>query len=191
MRIASVYFQSDEVVELARSMVGMQLHSLINGQHCSGFITETEAYAGINDRASHAFGGRLTKRTKVMYKAGGITYVYLCYGMHYLLNIVTGSEGNPHAVLIRAILPLVGKEIIQHRLTKDNLLSIHTDGPGKVCKALGINMLHNGISIDGHEVWLEKAHKPLEGTVLTYPRIGVHYAGADALLPYRFRWKET
>ena len=103
MKIPLSFYQSDDVVFLARSLLGKSLLTFLDGKLTGGIITETEAYAGINDKASHAYGGRKTKRTEVMYREGGVCYVYLCYGIHYLFNVVTGKKDVPHAVLIRGI----------------------------------------------------------------------------------------
>lgn len=187
MKIPLTYYQSKEVVTLARDLLGKQLFTKIDGKITAGLITETEAYAGITDKASHAFGGRKTKRTEVMYKAGGRTYVYLCYGMHHLFNIVTGGEGVPHAVLIRGIYPTQGIEEILKRRNKTKLTKDISDGPGKLTKALGINLSHNGLELTGNKIWIENANLKISAAdILVTKRIGIDYADEDADLPYRF-----
>lgn len=156
-----------------------------NGKLTDGIITETEAYAGEIDKASHAFGGRRTSRTETMYSEGGISYVYLCYGIHHLFNIVTNKKDIPHAVLIRGVLPATGIEIIQKR--RKSTLPIHkiTAGPGTVSHGLGITTKNNTNSLINSSIWIENTViKPIQ--IKKGPRIGVDYAGKDALLPYRF-----
>ncbi|OPZ97858.1 MAG: 3-methyladenine DNA glycosylase [Bacteroidetes bacterium ADurb.Bin408] len=182
----SFYLKKD-VVAIAKSLIGKVLHTCIDGQKTSGIIIETEAYAGITDRASHAYGGRRTQRTETMYKEGGIAYVYLCYGMHYMFNIVTNKCNIPHAVLIRGLLPVAGKEIMMKRLKKNNLTIESGNGPGKVCKLLGIDKRHNGLSLNDNTIWLTNNPFSINKNMIqTGKRIGVDYAGTDALLPYRF-----
>lgn len=178
---------SEDVLHLARELIGYELHTFIHGRHCSGIISETEAYAGVHDRASHAWGGRRTERTKVMYKKGGIAYVYFTYGMHYLFNIVTGPEEVPHAILIRAIWPQIGLEIMQQR-RKNKPFQLLANGPAKLCQAMGIDLQQNGVEIGSSIIWLGRKHVIEPANIIAGPRVGVDYAGEDALLPYRFVW---
>lgn len=192
----NTFYRRNDVVAIARELLSMRLVTFFDGVITSGIITETEAYEGISDRASHAYAGRHTLRTEVMYAAGGLAYVYLCYGFHYLFNIVTAGEGNPHAVLIRAFYPLDGKEMMLKRAQKNKFLADTATGPGKVCKLLGINSSHNGLPLTGKSIWLEDhGLKPAADEITAGKRIGIDYAGADALLPYRFiytkYWKKT
>jgi len=183
---ASYYLNSD-VVFLARDLIGKTLCTNINNKLTCGIITETEAYAGVDDKASHAYGGRRTARTETMYSKGGVSYVYLCYGIHKLFNIVTNKEGIPHAILIRAIYPTAGLEEILKRRHAEKLTKNLCVGPGKVTEALGINLLHNNVSLNGEEIWLRDDNiKINKNDIQTGPRIGVDYAGFDATLPYRF-----
>lgn len=182
------YYRNDDVVALARDLIGKVLFTCIDGEITAVVITETEAYNGITDRASHAFGGRRTARTEVMYAAGGTSYVYLCYGMHYLFNIVTGKRDIPQAVLVRGGLPYTGTHcMIQRRNLPDSRMLAPLNGPGILSKALGINKSMNALALTGRTVWLEDRgiHVP-DATIVATPRIGVDYAGDDALLPYRF-----
>jgi DNA-3-methyladenine glycosylase len=133
-------------------------------------IVETEAYLGIEDLACHAFRGR-TKRTEVMFGPAGVAYVYLIYGMYDMFNVVVSKENDPQAVLIRAVEPL---EHVQGS----------TNGPGKLCKTLGITRKHNGMSLQGDDLWLERGSGPKH--IITSTRIGVDYAGAWAKKPLRF-----
>lgn len=186
---ASYYIQED-VVFLARDLLGKVICTQFDGALTKGMITETEAYAGTNDRASHAFGGRRTRRTETMYKSGGIAYVYLCYGIHHLFNVVTHQEGVPHAVLLRGVKPLSGMQHMQERRKGKCIGKGFSDGPGTAAQALGIQTKHNGLSLQGPEISIEDVNTTVsDKDVIIGPRIGVDYAGEDAKLPYRFLWK--
>lgn len=188
MKLQSSFYKSNDVVYLAKQLLGKSLKTNIDGVLTGGIITETEAYAGITDRASHAYGGRRTSRTEVMFHEGGLSYVYLCYGVHFLFNVVTGEEGIPHAVLIRAISPIIGIDEILKRRKKSKLKKDVTDGPGKLTKALGISLKQNGSNLEGDTVWIEESGLEITETdILISKRIGVDYAGEDANLPYRFQ----
>lgn len=189
MKLSSTYFQNDDVLFLARDLLGKSLFTCIDGQISGGIISETEAYKGTNDRASHAFGGRRTKRNETMYADGGVIYVYLCYGMHHLLNFVTNRAGIPDAVLIRSIVPTHGEELMLRRNGRAQSSPQMTIGPGRVSKALGITVNHNGASLNGPLVWVEDRGLQIsDSQIKITPRIGVDYAGDDALLPYRFSY---
>lgn len=180
------YYLNQDVVFLAKDLIGKTLCTQLGNKLTCGIITETEAYAGVEDKASHAFGNKRTKRTETIYKKGGVSYVYLCYGIHSLLNIVTNSENTPHAVLIRAIYPIKGiEEIVKRRGSKlSDKLCV---GPGKVSQALGIGLIHNDLSLTGNIIWIQYDHIKIKETDIRIgPRIGVDYAGEDAKLPYRF-----
>jgi len=181
------FYTRSNVLLIAKELLGKLLVTHINHVLTAARIVETEAYNGIIDQASHAFGGRKTNRTQVMYANGGTAYVYLCYGMHHLFNVVTNEEGIPHAILIRAAEPVTGVEEMLLRTGKTKLDFTLTKGPGNVSKALGIttqltgfNLLEDTISIvnDGYVL--------KEDAIICTPRIGVDYAGEDAVLPYRF-----
>jgi DNA-3-methyladenine glycosylase len=175
-------FQGD-VVDIARDMVGKILVREEWGRRVSGRIVETEAYRGRDDRACHAYGYRRTPRTSPMFEAGGTIYVYVCYGIHHLLNLVCGPVGEPNAVLIRALEPLEGFETAP---SSGRLAS----GPGKLCKALGIDTRFSGLPLGvGTGIWLEDDGSCPWTEVRT--RIGVDYAGEDAFLPWRFLAKDS
>lgn len=175
------------MVEIARDLLGKTLFTNIDGELTGGIITETEAYAGVHDRASHAFNGRRTARTEVMYMRGGTAYVYLCYGIHHLFNIVTSEHEVPHAVLIRGVKATHGIDIIQKRTNKNITVGEVISGPGRVSKALGINVSFSGTDLLGNDIWLEDNNFRVDPKkVKITARIGVEYAGKDALLPYRF-----
>jgi DNA-3-methyladenine glycosylase len=184
--LKAVYYLNPDVVFLARDLIGKTLCTRINKKLTGGIITETEAYAGVIDKASHAYGGRRTNRTETLYGKGGVSYVYLCYGIHRLFNIVTNEKEIPHAILIRAIYPTIGvKEIVKRRGVK--LSANLCVGPGKVSQALGIDLVHNNISLTGKEIWVQDDGIKIKASdIQVGPRIGVDYAGEDAKLPYRF-----
>lgn len=181
------FFQNPDVVSLARELIGKILVTETEGIRTSGIIVETEAYRGADDRACHAFNYRRTARTETMFKSGGHAYVYLCYGIHPLFNIVANSEGEPDAVLIRAVQPTDGIEWMRERRPriKDAKLG---SGPGCVTKALAINRKQNGkLLIPSEGIWLEDNRQlPDDFSIDARTRIGVDYAGEDAKRLWRF-----
>jgi len=187
MKLPQSYYLNQNVLEISRNLLGKYLFTCINDLTTGGYITETEAYNGVIDKASHAFGNRITPRTQTMFMEGGIAYVYLCYGVHEMFNIVTSVEGQPHAILIRGIEPTVGHDIMLARrnmlVSKPNI----TSGPGSVAKALGISRALNAFSLQSDSIWVEDRGLIVDdNSIAAVPRIGVSYAGDDALLPYRF-----
>lgn len=179
------FYLCEDVVRVARELLGKVILTSFGGTRTSGIITETEAYAGTGDRASHAYGGRRTARNEPMYAAGGIAYVYLCYGIHHLFNVVTNMDGIPHAVLLRGIVPLHGEDAMRQRRDGKPL---RTNGPGTLTQALGIRTVHSGIDLLNGPIRIEDQGIVVQDRALIIgPRIGVDYAGKDALLPYRFR----
>lgn len=186
-RLPETFYTKADVITIARELLGKQLVSFSEGQLTAGIITETEAYNGIIDKASHAYGDRRTKRTETMYRGGGIAYIYLCYGIHSLLNVVTNISGVPHAVLIRAIYPVLGQEFMSRRIGR-KVSAKEGIGPGKVTKLLGLSYANDGEDlIHSNKVWIEDANIIIpESSIMITPRIGVSYAGEDSLLPYRF-----
>lgn len=187
MKLQKSYYLRHDVVAISKDLLGKYLFTRIDGELTGGFIVETEAYNGAVDRASHAYGNRRTKRTEVMFAEGGIAYIYLCYGIHEMLNVVTSSEGHAQAILIRAIEPTEGIETILLRRNMEKIKPNITAGPGSVAKALGIDRRLNGISLQSDELWIEDRGLSFPNDqVAAVPRIGVAYAAQDALLPYRF-----
>ena len=181
------FYQQEDVISLAVQLLGKQLFTLIDGQLTGGTIVETEAYNGIIDKASHAYNGRFTPRTATMYEAGGVSYVYLCYGIHHLFNVVTNTKNNPHAILIRGIEPTEGLSTMLERRNIQNLAPRITAGPGALAKALGIDKNLNAKDLLGDEIWIEDNgihFKPEQ--IIASPRVGVDYAEDHALLPWRF-----
>ena len=158
-----------------------------NGVVTSGRIVEVEAYNGVIDKASHAFGGRRTARNEIMYANGGVAYVYLCYGIHHLFNVVTNSSETPHAILIRALEPVKGMDTMLQRVGKKKLDNTLTKGPGNLSKALGLCTKHSGFSLRSKELFIaDDGLVYSKKEIATSQRIGVDYAGNDALLLYRF-----
>ena len=181
------FYQNTDVNSLAVQLLGKQLFTLIDGRLTGGTIVETEAYNGIEDKASHAYGGRLTNRTSTMYQSGGVSYVYLCYGIHHLFNVVTAPEGVPHAVLIRGVEPVAGLDVMLERRNMAALKPNLTAGPGALAKALGIDKVLNAKDLLGDEIWIEDNGVIVPGSsVVASPRVGVDYAGDHALLPWRY-----
>jgi DNA-3-methyladenine glycosylase len=186
-KLSSDFYNRPDVVKIAKELIGKILVSQFGEVITSGRIVETEAYAGVIDKASHAYGGRRTGRTRVMYRAGGVAYVYLCYGIHYLFNVVTNVTDVPHAILIRAIEPMEGIPVMLARTRKKLADNTLTRGPGNVSKALGIDTSHTGWSLLSDELFIAADDfVPRKKEIIATPRIGVDYAGEDAKLPYRF-----
>lgn len=184
-RLPHSFYLNADVRQVATDLLGKVLVHRVDGVRTSAIITETEAYAGVHDRASHAFGGRRTARTEVMYATGGTAYVYLCYGIHHLFNVVTHSRDNPHAVLIRGAVPMEGIAVMNERLGRDAGPLLH--GPGVLTKALGIRTEQSGTDLVKGPITIEDHGRIAPAHRITRtPRIGVDYAGPDALLPYRF-----
>ena len=191
MKIPVAYYQQTDVVALAQDLLGKVLCTNIDGVLTKGIILETEAYNGIHDKACHAYQGKRTLRTEIMFHQGGKAYVYLCYGIHHLFNIVTGEEDTPTAILIRAIEPLEGTAEILIRRKKSSLEKIAV-GPGTLSQALGIKTSHTGTLLSEDRIWLEDQQISVpRNEIETTPRIGIDYAEEDALLPYRFIWKKS
>lgn len=186
-KLSYSFYENPDVVEVASALLGKILVTNFDGLKTSGRIVETEAYAGVTDRASHAYGGRRTARTEVMYNKPGTAYVYLCYGIHHLFNVVTNKKDIPHAILIRALEPLKGIDVMLKRTGKKILDHTLTKGPGNVSKALGLSTRHSGISLLGNEVFIADDGFILSKKMIGITaRIGVDYAGDDAKLLYRF-----
>ncbi len=181
------FYQSHNVNDLAIQLLGKLLFTKINGELTGGIIVETEAYKGVEDKASHAYGGRFTNRTQVIYEEGGLSYVYLCYGIHHLFNVVTAPKGTPHAVLIRGIEPVHGIDIMLRRRNMVLLKPNITAGPGALSKAMGIDKSLNAKDLLGDEIWIEdKGGVFPDDQIVSSARVGVDYAGDHALFPWRY-----
>lgn len=189
MKLPESFYQRTNVVKIAREVLGKGLFTSIGGVTTGGIIVETEAYSW-KERGCHAFGARKTQRNAIMFEKGGYSYVYLCYGMHHLFNIVTNHAGTADAILIRAVEPITGVEEMGARrgVNVDSLQL--TSGPGKLTKALGIDRKLNGKFLLDSEVWLEDLGEKISSKrIVASPRIGIDYAGEDARLPWRFTVK--
>ncbi|ANH78298.1 DNA-3-methyladenine glycosylase [Candidatus Chlamydia sanziniae] len=179
------FFITEDVLALAQSLLGYKLVTKHQGNRTSGYIIETEAYRGPDDKACHAYNYKKTKRNAAMYRKGGTAYVYCCYGLHTLFNVVTGPEDTPHAILIRAILPTEGKELmIKRRQWQNKPFHLLTNGPGKVCQALDISLTQNHQRLNTPNLYISK--EKILGTITTTKRIGIDYAEEYRDMFWRF-----
>lgn len=181
------FYLNKSVTEIASSLLGKILHTEIDGRITRARIVETEAYNGIFDKACHAYNGRRTNRNEHMYHKGGIAYIYVCYGIHHLFNVVTNEENIPDAVLIRAGEPLEGIPIMLERTNKVKLDYTLTRGPGNLSKALGITKNLTGNSLlNGNIQILDDDYRVSTDDIIITKRIGVDYAEEAIHFPYRF-----
>lgn len=192
IKLSRSFYERDKVVIIAQELLGKVLCTNFDGVITKGIIVETEAYNGLNDKACHAHFAGKTKRTKIMYHRGGFAYIYLCYGIHHLFNVVTNIKGNADAVLVRAIEPIEGIHHILQRRKKKKLERSVGGGPGIVSQALGIHTLHYGTDLLGNTIWIEDHKKVVKkNQIIASPRVGVDYAEEDAFLPWRFRIEDN
>lgn len=191
MKLNAGFYQRDDVTGISRELLGKRLCTRIDDVFTAGIIVETEAYSGAVDRACHAYNNRRTKRTEVIYQPGGVAYVYLCYGIHYLFNIVTNVGEVADAILIRAIEPVDGIGKMLERRKMNKVEKRLTAGPGALSQALGITRDLYGADLTGDRVWIESTGGADGFEIETSRRIGVDYAGEDALLPWRFTIKNN
>ena len=190
-KLPRAFYTRPNVVTVARDLLGKLLVvPAANGERVSGIIVETEAYRGPLDRAAHSYGGRRTKRTEAMYASGGTAYVFFVYGMYYQFNVVTHAVETPHAVLIRAVEPCEGLELMRKRRHGQPDRNL-TRGPGKLCIAMGIDRRLDGADLLGRQVWLEERPPVRRSQILSGPRIGIDYAGAWVSKPWRFWIKDN
>jgi DNA-3-methyladenine glycosylase len=192
-KLSRQFYLREDVIRIARELLGKILVvPADDGERVSGMIVECEAYLGQIDRAAHSYGGRRTARNEITYGAGGFAYVFFIYGMYYQLNVVTHTIDTPHVVLVRALEPVDGIEIMRARrsargktMPDKNL----TSGPGKLTIAMGIDRGFNGEDLLGDRIWLEEGRKFSDKEIAVGKRIGIDYAGEDAEKPWRF-WVE-
>lgn len=184
MIVSKSFFQRKNVVQIAKELLGKTIATEIYGQVTSGIIVETEAYS-FRERGCHAYQNRMTERNRVMFEEGGVAYVYLCYGIHNLFNIVTNKSDKAEAVLIRSLQPVQGEDLMLERMRTTSLKRI-TSGPGKLTKALGIDRSHNGKDLMTSDLWIEEGIRVAKKDILAVTRIGIDYAAEDAKLPWRF-----
>jgi DNA-3-methyladenine glycosylase len=191
MKLPREFYARQNVLTVARELLGKLLVVRANdGSRVSGMIVETEAYRGPEDRASHAYGGRRTKRTETMYQLGGTVYVYFVYGMYYQFNVVTNLRDTPHAVLVRALQPVEGIENMRDRRQTHSDRNL-TSGPGKLCIAMGIDRKMDREDLLGERVWIEEGEKIPGTRIATGPRVGIDYAEEWTEKPWRFWLKDN
>ncbi|HEY7784632.1 MAG TPA: DNA-3-methyladenine glycosylase [Pyrinomonadaceae bacterium] len=185
------FYTRPNVLTVARDLLSRLLVvPASDGTRVSGLIVETEAYRGPEDRASHAFGGRRTERTETMYGVGGTAYVYFVYGMYNQFNVVTNVENTPHAVLVRALEPVEGIELMRERRQTHSDRNL-TSGPGKLCIAMGIDRRLNRADLLGDQVWIEEGEPVKRSSIISGPRIGIDYAEEWIDKPWRFWLREN
>ena len=182
------FYERDTVV-VAPTLVGQRLVRMLNGRRLSGLICETEAYGGADDPASHAY--RRTPRSAIMFGPPGVAYVYFIYGMHHCLNVVTAGDGHPGAVLIRGVFPAEGIEIMRGQ--RPGVADRHlTDGPGKLCQALGITFTLNGSDLtEDAELFITPGEQINTREIMATPRIGVRGDEETRTRPWRFVWQRS
>ena len=190
VKLDESFYQRNDVVSIGKDLLGKVLFTNIKGKIAGGIIVETEAYS-YKEKGCHAYNSRMTERNKVMFKCGGHAYVYLCYGIHHLFNVVTNVEGKADAVLIRALEPVAGEPHILYRMNSQSIKRT-TSGPGKLTKALGIDKNMNAEYLSGDNVWIEdQGIKIPKNSIVASPRIGIDYAEEDAGLFWRFTIKDS
>ena len=191
LKLPREFYTRANVLQVARELLGKLLVvPARDGKRVSGRIVEVEAYRGPLDRAAHSYGGRRTRRTEPMYGIGGTAYVFFVYGMYYQFNVVTNVVDAPHAILVRAVEPVEGIELMRkrrHGQPDHNL----TNGPGKLCIALGIDRGLDGADLLGNRVWLEEADKIPRSRIMSGPRVGIDYAEEWKDKPWRFWIREN
>ncbi len=196
MKLDKTFYRRD-TLPVAKELLGKKLVHKINGRILSGIIVETEAYMGIQDKAAHSYGGRKTERTKVMFEAGGVSYIYFIYGLYYCFNVVTAEEGIPQAVLIRAVQPVEGIEDMAllrvnkniNELTKKQIINI-ANGPAKLCSALKLDKTLNAVSLTSDILYIEDVNYN-DFEIVETTRIGIDYAEEARDYPWRFYIKDN
>lgn len=186
--LSAEFYCREDTVQIAKELIGKVIITEFNGLLTSARIVETEAYKAPEDKACHAYLNRRTKRTQTMFLPGGVAYIYLCYGIHHLFNVVTGPEGAAHAVLIRAAEPLAGQETMLRRRGQEELKPQLSAGPGVMSKALGIEKAYDAISLTEHGGLIRIADAPVlpSSEIIAGPRIGIDYAEECVDWPWRF-----
>ena len=181
------FYERADVVAVTRDLLGKIVVTNFENTITAGRIVEAEAYNGPFDKAAHSYNNRRTKRTEVMFSNGGVAYIYLCYGIHQMFNIVTNKPGIPNAILIRALEPIAGIDAMLARSNKNSHGFDLTRGPGNVAKALGLHTRHTGMGLQDGEIYIaDDGLRYNEDEIVVTTRVGVDYAAEDALLPYRF-----
>jgi len=187
MKLPKSFYTRTDVLQVSKDLLGKYLVTQIDGIRTAGKIVETEAYRGPDDQACHAKNGVRTPRTEPFYMEGGIAYVYICYGIHHLFNVITGEKDLPHAVLIRGIEPTEGIEDMLIRRNYEKVKPALTAGPGAAGKAFGIHKKYNTTDLQSDLIWIEdRGEAVAESDIFAGMRVGMGTAGVSALLPYRF-----
>lgn len=192
--IPKSYYQSMDVLGLSKDLLGKYLVSNVGGKLTSGIIVETEAYRAPDDKACHAYANKRTPRTETMFAIGGTCYVYICYGIHNLFNIVTAPEGIAHAILVRAIEPVEGLELMEARRNMSISKKESCNGPGKFTRCMSISKAQNGIDLSSKqsELWIEdRGVKILKNNIIAGPRVGMSTAEECSNWPWRFRIRDN
>ena len=183
-----------EVEIIAQNLLGSHITTSFDGKYTTGLIVETEAYKAPEDKGSHAYGNKRTQRTETLFHHPGTSYVYLCYGIHHLFNIVSGPRGSAHAILLRAIEPIDGIGSMLDRRKANKITKNLTNGPGKLSQALGISTNHNGVNLYNKQskIKIKLAEQYLsKDQIICSPRVGISYAQECAQWPWRFRIKDN
>lgn len=192
VKLSRTFYTRPDTARIARELLGKVLCTRLRGKLTCGMIVETEAYLGVIDKAAHSFGSRRTARTETMYAEGGVAYVYLCYGIHHLFNVVVNAKETPEAILIRAVEPLEGLPTMLRRRNMSRMEPRLTAGPGAMSQALGITTKLDGLSLAGDVIWIEdRSIRVPRGRIAEGPRVGVAYAGEHAAWDLRFRIKDS
>ena len=193
-RLTKSFYLQEDVVQISKDLLGKVLVTNFGGQLTAGKIVETEAYRAPDDKACHAYKNLRTKRTSIMFETGGVAYIYLCYGIHHLFNVVTAKAGMAHAVLIRAVEPLNNIPLMVERRSKNKINRQLTGGPGVMSKALGITKDWTGTSLltPDSPIWIEdRGFTVNEVNIIASPRVGVDYAEECAFWNWRFRIRNS
>lgn len=191
MPLPKSFYEHEDIFGIAKTLLGKKLCTLIDNKYCSGFIVETEAYKAPEDKASHAYQNKLTPRTKTMFSPPGTGYIYIIYGTFHLFNVITAPKGIAHCILIRAIEPLEGVDVMMKRRAMETKTKNLTNGPGKFSIAMGIHKQFDGTNLTVKEgIWIEEGRSQIdEENILVGPRVGMSTAEEASNLPYRYRIK--
>lgn len=186
MKLPIDFYLREDPCLISKELLGKTLFSWVDNQLCSGIIVETEAYMGPLDRGSHAWNLRRTPRNEIMYTDGGVVYMYICYGIHDMLNVVTGPAEMPHAVLIRAVEPSKGMDVMRDRRNLFNNDFRLCQGPGALAKAFGLQKAHNGQSLQEDLIWIEEGLKLEQNQITAVPRVGLNIEEPYKSIPWRY-----
>jgi DNA-3-methyladenine glycosylase len=190
-KISRDFYLSENIINLSKELLGKLLCTYIDHKLTSGMIVEVESYKGVEDVACHAYKGKRTLRTEVMFEKGGKAYVYLIYGIYNLFNVITAKENIPHAILIRAVEPKEGLGFMKERRKKTEIKKNLTSGPGLLTQALGINLSHNKTNLNENLIWIEEHQKILKKNIIATPRVGLNIIEPYKSMPWRFYIKDN